>query len=88
MALDVELVTEVKTGSPVFLTDVSGTPAVAYEQLPPYLSDYAGRFSGPSIGTGDIGLNKWGWWWNTTESKLILVRNVGGALFGVEATPL
>jgi hypothetical protein len=49
--------------------------------------DYAGSFelaSSPS--TGDIPAGKWGWWWDTTRSKLFLVRNQGGALHYVEAT--
>ena len=52
------------------------------------VSDYAGRFEGLTIGTGDIGLNKWGWWYDTTNSRLVLVRNRAGSLFGVEANPL
>lgn len=51
-------------------------------------SDYAGRFEGTSVGTGDIGTNMWGWWWNTTISQLFLVRNRAGTLYAVEANPL
>ena len=50
--------------------------------------DYAGSFelapAGPS--TGDIPDGKWGWWWDTTNNQLWLVRNRGGTLHYVEAT--
>jgi hypothetical protein len=48
-------------------------------------TDYAGRFEGASIGTGDIPLNKWGWWWDTVNLKLLAVRNRAGVLHKVEA---
>jgi hypothetical protein len=51
-------------------------------------TDYAGRFESASIGTGDITLDKWGWWWDTANFKLYNVRNRGGVLYAVEATPL
>jgi len=50
--------------------------------------DYAGRFEQASIGTGDITLNKWGWWWDTINSKLYTVRNRAGTLYAIEANPL
>ena len=50
--------------------------------------DYAGRFESATIGTGDIATNKWGWWFNTTVSKLFAVRNRAGTLYAVEANPL
>jgi hypothetical protein len=50
--------------------------------------DYAGRFEAASISTGDIGLNKWGWWWDTVNSRLVLVRNRAGVLYAVETTTL
>ena len=48
--------------------------------------DYAGRFEQASIGTGDIGTNKWGWWWDTVNSRMFLVRNRAGVLYFVETT--
>jgi hypothetical protein len=51
-------------------------------------SDYAGRFELASIGTGDITLNKWGWWWDTNNSQLYMVRNRAGTLYAVEVNPL
>lgn len=51
-------------------------------------ADYAGRFEGVSIGTGDIGTDKWGWWYDTTNTKLYMVRNYSGALYAVETNPL
>lgn len=51
-------------------------------------SDYAGRFVQLTIGTGDIGLNKWGWWVNTGTGELLQVRNVAGTLYAVEANQL
>jgi hypothetical protein len=47
-------------------------------------TDYAGRFEAASIGTGDIGLNKWGWWWDTVNSRMIQVRNRLNVLYCVE----
>jgi hypothetical protein len=47
-------------------------------------ADYAGRFEAATVTTGDIGLNKWGWWYNTSTSQLFIVRNRGGVLFCVE----
>lgn len=47
-------------------------------------TDYAGRFEQASIGTGDIGTDKWGWWYDTVNSQLYLVRNRSGTLFYVE----
>jgi len=51
-------------------------------------SDYDGRFEGASIGTGDITLNHWGWWWDTVNSRMMHVRNRAGTLYGTEANPL
>jgi hypothetical protein len=51
-------------------------------------ADYAGRFEQATIGTGDIGTNRWGWWWNTTTSKLFHVRNRAGTLYAVELTQI
>ena len=50
--------------------------------------DYAGTFelANPGPGTGDIPDGKWGWWYDTTNSQLWLVRNRGGTLHYVEAT--
>lgn len=48
-------------------------------------ADYAGRFEGASISTGDIPLNKWGWWWDTVNLRLLAVRNRAGVLHKVEA---
>ena len=62
--------------------DGGGQVTVAFD------TDYVGRFEQATIGTGDIGLNKWGWWWNTTTSKLFSVRNRAGVLYGVESNPL
>jgi hypothetical protein len=47
-------------------------------------TDYAGRFEQASIGTGDIGVNKWGWWWDTVNSRMIQVRNRANVLYCVE----
>lgn len=52
------------------------------------ITDYAGRFEQASISTGDITLNLWGWWWDTVNLKLFLVRNRGNVLYAVEATPV
>ena len=51
-------------------------------------TDYAGRFESASIGTGDITLNEWGWWYNTTTSQLYIVRNRSNVLYAVEVNPL
>jgi hypothetical protein len=50
-------------------------------------TDYAGRFEGASVGTGDIPLNKWGWWYDTVNSLLFEVRNRDNILHFVEAYP-
>lgn len=50
--------------------------------------DYVGRFEGPTIGTGDIPDTKWGWWYDTVNARLLIVRNRGGVLYGVEAEVL
>lgn len=50
--------------------------------------DYDGRFEGTSIGTGDITLNHWGWWWDTVNSRMMHVRNRLNVLYGTEANPL
>jgi hypothetical protein len=49
-------------------------------------TDYAGRFEGATIGTGDIPLNKWGWWYDTVNSRLLAVRNRSNVLYFVEPT--
>ena len=54
----------------------------------PSLNDYAGRFEQPTIGTGDIGLNMWGWWLNTGDGELLQVRNLSNVLYAVEANTL
>lgn len=54
----------------------------------PDATDYAGRFEQASISTGDITLDLWGWWWDTINLKLFIVRNRGGVLYAVEANPL
>ena len=65
------------------LTDLGGGSAdLAYRVD----VDYAGIFEGPTIGTGDITLNKWGWWYRTTDGKMFLVRNRTNVLKLVEAT--
>jgi len=46
--------------------------------------DYAGRFEGTSIGTGDIGTDQWGWFFRTTDSQLFHVRNRADTLYLVE----
>ena len=74
-------------GDTVFLDASGKLPAVDGSNLTG-VADYAGRFEGPTIGTGDIGLNKWGWWYDTTNSRLLLVRNRSGVLFAVQGTPL
>ena len=51
-------------------------------------SDYAGRFEQLTIGTGDIGLNMWGWWLNTGNGELLQVRNLSNTLYAVEANTL
>lgn len=60
-----------------------GTPST-----PQAVSDYAGKFEQATIGIVDIGLNQWGWFWRTTDSKLFLVRNRAGVLYAVETTAL
>lgn len=55
---------------------------------PQAVTDYAGRFEGTTVGTGDIGTDQWGWFWRTTDSRMFLVRNRAGVLYAVEATPL
>ncbi len=51
-------------------------------------ADYAGRFELASIGTGDITLNMWGWWFDTGTAQLYIVRNRAGVLYAVEVTTL
>lgn len=51
-------------------------------------ADYAGRFEQASIGTGDIGTNKWGWFFDTGSGELFLVRNRAGVLYSVEVNPI
>ena len=54
------------------------------------VSDYAGKFEGISIGTGDIGDGKWGWWFDTASvpNRMLHIRNRGGTLYATEANPL
>ena len=52
------------------------------------ITDYAGRFEQASIGTGDIGLDLWGWWYDTVNLQLYVVRNRANTLYAVEANPL
>jgi hypothetical protein len=83
--------TSTQPGGAVLLTDlgggVSGMPAVDGSLLTG-VADYAGKFEGTTIGTGDIADGKWGWWWNTTLTKMFQVRNRGGTLYAVESNPL
>jgi len=52
-------------------------------------SDYAGKFEGITIGTGDISDGKWGWWFDTNiPNRLLHIRNRGGTLYATEANPL
>jgi len=53
-------------------------------------SDYAGKFEGISIGTGDIPDGKWGWWFDTATvpNRMLHIRNRGGTLYATEANPL
>jgi len=76
-------VSKIKVPNGALTDDGNGTISLDFGA-----SDYAGRFEGLTIGTGDISLNKWGWWYDTTNSRLVLVRNRAGTLFGVEANPL
>ena len=48
--------------------------------------DYAGRFEQATISPAEIPTNKWGWWYDTNNSMLFLVRNRGGVLFFVDLT--
>ena len=50
--------------------------------------DYAGKFEGATIGTGDISDGKWGWFYRTTDGKMFLVRNRSGTLNCVELTDI
>lgn len=50
--------------------------------------DYAGRFEQATLGTGDVTLDKWAWWYRTTDGQLFHVRNRGGVLYAVEVNPL
>ena len=53
------------------------------------LGDYAGKFEGLTIGTGDIPDGKWGWWFDTNvPNRLLHIRNRGGTLYATEANPL
>jgi len=54
------------------------------------VSDYAGKFEGISIGTGDIPDGKWGWWFDTATvpNRMLHIRNRGGTLYATEANPL
>ena len=74
--------------------DLSGTypnPSVASvggetaAQIALVAGDYAGRFESVAVTTGDIGTNKWGWWYDTSTSKMFLVRNRAGTLYYVES---
>lgn len=51
-------------------------------------STFSDNFEGSSISTGDIPVDAWGWWWDTVNLKLFLVRNRAGNLYAVEANPL
>jgi hypothetical protein len=53
-------------------------------------SDYAGKFEGISIGTGDIPDGKWGWWFDTASvpNRMLHIRNRSGTLYATEANPL
>jgi hypothetical protein len=52
-------------------------------------SDYAGKFEGTTIGTGDIPDGKWGWWFDTNvPNRMLHIRNRGGTLYATEANPL
>jgi hypothetical protein len=50
--------------------------------------NFAGNFESATITTGDIGDGLWGWWWDTTNLQLFLVRNRAGTLYATEFTPL
>ena len=50
--------------------------------------DYAGRFEAATLGTGDVPLNKWAWWYRTTDGQLFHVRNRSGILYAVEVNQL
>ncbi|UCC73902.1 MAG: hypothetical protein JSV86_04900 [Gemmatimonadota bacterium] len=51
-------------------------------------ADYAGKFEAPTITTGDIPNGLWGWWWDTSTSRMFLVRNRAGSLYATEFTPI
>lgn len=87
-ATQVGAIPDTEKGAPNGVAELDGTGVVPYTQLPSELSDYAGRFEAATITTGNIGTNKWGWWWDTVNSRLLLVRNRSGVLYGVEANPL
>jgi hypothetical protein len=54
----------------------------------PDVTTFTGNFEQATITTGDITLDLWGWWWDTVNLKLFLVRNRGNVLYAVEANPL
>ena len=54
----------------------------------PDVTTFAGNFEQASVSSGDITVNQWGWWWDTVNLQLFLVRNRSGVLYAVEATPL
>ena len=49
---------------------------------------FVGNFEAAAITTSDIPLNQWGWFFDTVNLKLFIVRNRAGILYAVEANPL
>lgn len=87
-ATQVGAIPDTEKGAPNGVAELDGSGQVPYSQLPSELSDYVGRFESATITTGNIPTDKWGWWWDTVNLRLLLVRNRSGVLFGVEANPL
>lgn len=74
--------------------DLSGTypnPSVASvggataAQVGLAAASFAGNFEGTTITTTEIGLDQWGWWWDTVNSQMYAVRNRAGLLYLAEA---
>lgn len=61
---------------------VAGTAQIAIRPA----VDYAGQFTGVTIGTGDITVGKWGLFFRTTDSRAFHVWNVANTLYAAELT--
>lgn len=77
---------DVNTDTSYTCVDATPGSAIWNEQSDPGSSDYAGKFESATITVLQIPSGKWGWWWDTVNSRLFNVRNRSGVLYAVEAT--